>query len=73
MVRAASILKPHPLDEMEKGLTTMAKCRKAISNTKTLKDWDMTVLKVYDKYYSKAEKAVERFTEKYFGKIFYTQ
>lgn len=37
MVRAASILKPHPLDEMEKGLTTMAKCRKAISNTKTLK------------------------------------
>ena len=29
----------------------------------------MTVLKVYDKYYSKAEKAVERL-QKAFGKIF---
>ena len=70
MVRAASILKPHPLDEMEKGLTTMAKCRKAISNTKTLKDWDMTVLKVYDKYYSKAEKAVERLQKSTLEKSF---
>lgn len=70
MVRAAAILKPHPLDEMEKGLTTMAKCRKAISNTKTLKDWDMTVLKVYDKYYSKAEKAVERLQKSTLEKSF---
>ena len=69
-VRAASVSKPHPLDEMEKGFKTMKKCRKIIANTKTLKEWDMTVLKVYDKYYDKAEKAIEKLKKSTLEKCF---
>lgn len=60
VVKAASFTKPQPLEEMEKGIKSLKKCRKDIYNQKTLRDWDMTVLKVYDKYYERAVNSLQK-------------